>query len=339
MGSELQSPSMPEMMKAAQFVELARMELVDAPIVPPREGELLVRSHSASICGSDLHKFFDGWEVGQSQLPFHPGYPGHEGVGWVEESTDALFAVGDAVLCAPPAPIGATFAEYQTIGVQSCVKLPASDLDLSQLLMAQQLGTVIFALRQHPADVVGRTVVIMGQGSAGLFFTWMLRRAGAGTIIVADKSDARLAQSLLYGADHAINVDRDDLNSVVDDLTGGVGADYLVEAVGRRESLLQSTSLVAPGSQMLWFGLPDSNEPIAFDFSAFFRKRLSVASIYGAQDEADLASFSAAVDFIARGDIDVANLVSHLLPIDRIQDAMEMAHQRTDNCLKVSVSF
>ncbi len=326
-------------MKAAQFVELGRMELVDAPIVAPAQGELLVRSHSASICGSDLHKFFDGWEVSRADLPYHPGYPGHEGVGWVEESNDPRFAVGDAVLCAPPAPVGSTFAEYQTIAARSCVQLPESELDLSELLMAQQLGTVIFALRQYPADVVGRTVVIMGQGSAGLFFTWQLRRLGAGTIIVADKSDARLAQSRVYGADHIVNVDRDDLKSVVDDLTAGRGADYLVEAVGRRESLLQSTSLVAPDTQMLWFGLPDGDEPVQFDFSAFFRKRLRVASVYGAQEEADLASFSAAVDFIARGDIDVSNLVSHLLPIDRIQDAMEMANERTDNCLKVSVSF
>jgi len=330
---------MPEMMKAAQFVDVGRMEIVEAPIVEPAADELLVRSHSASICGSDLHKVFDGWEVNGSDLPFHPGYPGHEGVGWVEASGDSAFAVGDAVLCAPPAPVGSTFADYQTIESRSCVKLPESDLDLTQLLMAQQLGTVIFAMKQHPAEVAGRTVVVMGQGSAGLFFTWMLKRAGAGTIVVADKSDARLAQATLYGADHAINVDRDDLQPVVDDLTGGNGADYLVEAVGRRESLLQSTSLVAQDTQMLWFGLPDSNEPVAFDFSAFFRKRLSVASIYGAQAEADLASFQTAVDHIAAGDIDVANLVSHVLPLDQIQDAMEMAHERTDNCLKVSVSM
>lgn len=330
---------MPEMMRAAQFVDVGRMEVVDAPIVEPATGELLVRSHSASICGSDLHKFFDGWEVSGTDLPFHPGYPGHEGVGWVEASGDANFKVGDAVLCAPPAPVGATFADYQTIASRSCVKLPESELDLTQLLMAQQLGTVIYAMKQHPVDVAGRTVVVMGQGSAGLFFTWLLKRAGAGTIVVSDKSDARLAQSLVYGADHAINIERDDLQPVVDDLTGGHGADYLVEAVGRRESLLQSTSLAAPDTTMLWFGLPDSNEPVAFDFSAFFRKRLRVASTYGAQDEADLASFQAAVDHIAAGDIDVSNVTSHVLPLERMQDAMEMAHERSDNCLKVSVSM
>lgn len=330
---------MPETMKAAQFVDVGRMEIIETPIVAPGDGELLVRSHSASICGSDLHKVFDGWEVTGADLPFHAGYPGHEGVGFVEASGDPRFNVGDAVLCAPQAPVGATFADYQTIASRSCVTLPKSDLDLTQLLMAQQLGTVIFAMKQHPVDVAGRTVVIIGQGSAGLFFTWLLKRAGAGTIVVADKSDARLAQSALYGADHAINVERDDLQPVVDDLTNGEGATYLVEAVGRRESLLQSTSLVAPDTEMLWFGLPDSNEPVAFDFSAFFRKRLKVASTYGAQDEADLASFQAAVDHIANGDIDVANLVSHVLPLERIQDAMEMAHERSDNCLKVSVSM
>lgn len=324
-------------MKAAQFVGIGQMEVVEAPIREPNDGELLVKSYGASICGSDLHKVFDGWEI--ENLPYPPGYPGHEGVGHVVQSRHPAFAEGDAVLCAPEAHVGYTFAEYQAIPAASCVKLPDCDLGLNELLMAQQLGTVIFALRQHPPDVVGKNVVVMGQGSAGLFFTWLMRRAGAATIIVADKSDARLEQSRLYGADHAINVETEDFRSVVKDLTGGSGAEYLVEAVGRRESFLETTSLVAPDSEMLWFGLPDSNEPIQIDFSAFFRKRLKVASTYGAQTEADLASFQTAVDYIARGDIDVANLVSHVLPLDQVQDAMEMAHSRSDNCLKVSLSF
>lgn len=326
-------------MKAAQLVGLGQMDVVDAPIRPPKEGELLVRSHSASICGSDLHKVFDGWEL-EPNFPYPPGYPGHEGVGHVVESRDSRFAEGDAVLCAPPATpdYGTTFASYQTIPGWSCVKLPESDLDLNELLMAQQLGTVIYAMRQHPTDVMGKNVVVMGQGSAGLFFTWLLKRAGAGQIIVCDKSDARLEQSRAYGADHAINAETGDIRSVVDDLTGGNGAEYLVEAVGRRDSLLQTVQLVGTDAEMLWFGLPDSNEPVQIDFSQFFRKRLKTASTYGAQTEADLASFQAAVDYIARGDIDVSNLVSHVLPLDRIQDAMLMAHERTDNCLKVSVS-
>lgn len=335
--TELLFRAMSETMKAAQFVGVGQMDVVDAPIRPPGEGELLVRSHSGSICGSDLHKVFDAWELDQD-FPFPPGFPGHEGVGHVVESRDERFAEGDAVLCAPVANVGATFAEYQTIPGWSCVKLPESDLDLNELLMAQQLGTVIFALRQHPADVIGKNVVVMGQGSAGLFFTWLLKRAGAGQIITCDKSDARLEQSRAYGADHAINVETDNIRSVVNDLTNGRGAEYLVEAVGRRDSLLQTPQLVGMDAEMLWFGLPDSNEPVQMDFSQFFRKRLKTASTYGAQSEADLASFQTAVDFIARGEISVANLVSHVLPLDQIQDAMLMAHERSDNCLKVSVS-
>jgi L-iditol 2-dehydrogenase len=205
--------------------------------------------------------------------------------------------------------------------------------------MAQQLGTVIFALRRHPVDVVGKTVVILGQGSAGAFFTYLLRRAGAGQIIVSDLSAARLAFSRQLGADVALNPTEDDVRQAVRDATGGAGADYLVEAVGSKETLLQTVDLVRPDAEMLWFGLPDTRKPVPIDFSRFFGKRLTAYSIFGAQDEPGLVSFRRAADLIARRDIDVAPLLSHVLSIEQVDEAMAIAHDRRDNALKVSLSF
>ena len=324
-------------MRAGQMVELGRMECVDAPLEALREGDLLVRTAYASICGSDLHVVTYG--VDTVPKLWLPGYPGHEAIGAVLESKAAGFSAGDQVLCVPFVPESRGFAEFQRIKASSVVKLTAATTPEPELLMAQQLGTVIYAQRQHPHDVAGETVAILGQGSAGLFWAYLLKRLGAAQVIVADLSPARLAVSPRFGADVVLDARTEDVQAAVRDLTGGRGADYVVEAVGRKETLIQSISLARPDAELFWFGLPDTSDVIAFDFAKFFRKRLRAYSTYGAQGEAGLVSFQVAVDWITSGQIDVAPLLSHLLPIEEVGRAFELADTRDDGALKVSVSF
>jgi threonine dehydrogenase-like Zn-dependent dehydrogenase len=158
-------------------------------------------------------------------------------------------------------------------------------------------------------------------------------------VIAADLSDARLVVASNYGADVTINVGEVDLAEAVRDLTGA-GPDYLVEAVGRRETLFQSIELVKPGGDLMWFGLPDTDDSVQISFAKFFRKRLSASSTYGAQDEGDAVSFRTALDLIAGGHIDVSPLLSHIYPIDEIDTAFRVANDPVpDGALKVSVSF
>lgn len=329
---------MGETMRAGRLVELGRVEFEEVPIDPAQPGELLVHSRFASICGSDLHGVQYGVEL--PPPPWPPGYPGHEGIGHVVESRADGFDEGDLVLAVPNAAIGRCMAEYQRLQAVTAVKIdPAPDLPLQHLLMAQQLGTVIFALRRYPTDVAGKTVVVLGQGSAGLFFCHLLKKAGAARVIVADLSQARLDVSPHFGADVTINAAEDDVRAAVLDLTGGKGADHLVEAVGSRQTLALSIELVAPDSKMLWFGLPDTTDTVPISFQKFFRKRLTAQTVYGAQFEPGLVSFRVALDQIARGDIDVSPLLSHVLPVEQVSRAFELAHSREENAIKVSVSF
>jgi L-iditol 2-dehydrogenase len=321
-------------MRAARMVEVGRMVCEEVGVRPPGEGEVLVRGAFASICGSDLHLVMMG--VSLPPYPQAPGFPGHEGIGEVEESRHPGFRAGDRVLTVPAPPQSYTFADYQTLPGAFCLKLPKEG-DPLHLLMAQQLGTVIFALRRHPVDVVGKTVMVMGQGSAGIFFAFLLKRAGAARVIVSDLSEARLALSPGMGADIALRANGTNVRDTVLDLTAGQGVDYLVEAVGSRHTLLESVDLVRPEAEMLLFGLPDSREPVPFNFHDFFRKRVRAVSTYGAQVEPGLVSFQAAVDLILRREIDVAPLVSHVLPIEEIDRAMYLAHERIENAIKVSL--
>jgi L-iditol 2-dehydrogenase len=313
------------------------MVFVEAPIEPLRDGDLLVRSRYASICGSDLHVVNQGVETDPEQ--WVPGYPGHEGVGEVVESRSADFAPGDKVLLVPPVPQARCFAEWQRVRATSAIRLEGVCPPLAEVLMAQQLGTVVFAARQHPIEAEGRTVVVIGQGSAGMFWAWWLKRAGAEQVIVADRSASRLAASARFGADVPVDARVDDLTEAVMDHTGGHGAHLVVEAVGRKETLLQSISCCRTGGRLVWFGLPDTNDPVPIDFRLFFRRRLTAFSTYGAQSEPGLVSFRVALEHIRRRDIDVRPLLSHVLPIDQIDTAFRIAATCDDGVLKVSISF
>jgi len=302
------------------------------------DGEILVRTAYASVCGSDLHVVFGG----APPRPGEPGFPGHESVGEVVESRCPGFEPGDRVLTVPFAVDGRCLAEFQAIPGAACVRLPDT-VPLSHLLMAQQLGTVVFALRTHPLDVVGKEVAVIGQGSAGAFFTFLLKRAGAARVLVSDKSPARLAYSRKLGADLTLEIGEDagneDFRSAVLEATGGRGADVVVEAVGSRETFPLSLELAAPGATLVWFGLPEGSDDYPFSFPQFFRRALTAYSNFGAQGEPGLESFRYAVRLITDGAIDVTPLLTHLLPIEQVGEAFRIARDRTGNALKVSVKF
>jgi L-iditol 2-dehydrogenase len=326
-------------MRAARLAAIGRMVCEETKVDPPQEGQLLVRMRMAAICGSDLHIVYDGVDL--PPFPQLPGFPGHEGVGEVMESRAAGFRGGELVLTCPFVPFARCFAEYLTLPAASCLKLPAYEGPLEHLLMAQQFGTTLFALRRARYDFVGRTVMVMGQGSAGVFFAWLAKRLGARKVIVSDLSEARLAHARRMGADVALRAEPsgEHVRAAVLEHTGGEGADFLIEAVGRRASLLQAIDLVRPGGELLCFGLPDSHDPVLFNFHDFFRKRLSAYAHHGTQFEPGLVSFQTALELIATRQIDVSQFVSHRLPLARIDEAMRLAQERADGARKIAIVF
>jgi len=324
-------------MKAGRWVDVGRVVCEEVPRPSPADGEILVRTAYTSICGSDLHSVYGG-----PPPPAVPaGWPGHESVGEVVESRCPGFEPGDRVLTVPHFVDGRCMAEYQALPGSFCIRL-AGKAPLSHLLMAQQLGTVIYALRRHPLDLIGQDVAVIGQGSAGAFFTFLLKRAGARSVLVSDKSPARLAYSRHLGADLTVLADgvgEEAFRSAVLEATGGRGAGLVVEAVGTRETFPLSVELAADSATVLWFGLPEGTGAYPFSFPEFFVRRLTAYAISGTQGEPGLESFRYAVQLIADGAIDVSPLLSHMLPIDRVEEAFHMAHDRTDGALKVSIEY
>ena len=187
---------------------------------PARDGEFVVRLVAASVCGSDLHSVLHG--TMHPTAPELPGYPGHEGVGVVTESLSEKFPVGTAVLCVPPGELGGTFAEFMLLDDLHAVPLPEhvdpDDLtEMRRYMMAQQMGTCLYAMNLYwPTEVPARragTCVIMGAGSAGLFFLQDALLRGFEQVIVSDKEESRLQIARALGA-HTVTVPEESLQAL-----------------------------------------------------------------------------------------------------------------------------
>ena len=322
-------------MPAAILRGLGDVVCAEAAVPDPAPDKVLVKMQMASICGTDLHYAYHGWP--RNEYPMAPGEPGHEGVGTVVDPGPTALREGALVLTVPNIWEARNFAGYQAVSPHFILELPAGHPP-AELMMAQQLGTVVFAARKLP-DMVGKSAVVIGQGSAGLFHDFYLRRLGATRIITIEPNRDRREAGRALGVDETIDVIGREATDAVLDLTGGRGVEVVVDAVGGRETLAQALRLAQPEGHVHVFGLPTGFEPVPFDLSAFFLKRLDVRTIFGAQDELGLGSFKEALDLIVDGAIDMAPYVTHALPIERVGEAFALAHDPHDGALKVSLTM
>ena len=320
---------------AAQAVGPGDFEIIEAPMPEPGDGDALVRYDIASICGSDLHIACMGWNVDSWPLP--PGYPGHEGVGTVIDSRSGNLQAGDRVLAVPHIWNSFGFARFQAVDNGHLLKLPSFG-DAGELSLAQQLGTVIYAAKRLP-QMIGATAVVVGQGSAGLFWDYVLGRLGLGRIITVEPLAHCRELGAAYGANTTVDVTGKAATDAVMDLTNGKGADLVIEAVGSAVTLSQAFHLVRDEGQVVLFGLPEKSGEVPFDFDTWFRKRASAFTVLGSQDEPGLASYVQALDWIVTGQIAVGPIISHRLPGERTQDAFDLAMARDNGVVKIALEF
>jgi threonine dehydrogenase-like Zn-dependent dehydrogenase len=323
-------------MRAASVTAPGRLEVVDAPDPAPAPGELLIRTEVAAICGSDLHVVSEGGNG-------LPGGPGHEAVGVVVESRSPVVAVGTRVLCAPPAAAAACFADLQVLPPSAVVPVPEGAPE--RLVLAQQLGTAVFAMKRFwpsvrlPATAEPRTAAVVGTGPAGLAFVQLLRRAGFEQVIVSDLSPARLATATSYGATRVVHAPGEDIVDVVDEITGGIGVELAIEAAGTDATRHQVMRMVRDEGRIGLFGLYEDDGPATWPLHTVFRKRATIDMTWNAQSEAGLSSFVDAVDMVAAAPADAPTMITHRFGLEQIADAFALAGDPMSGAGKVALTF
>jgi threonine dehydrogenase-like Zn-dependent dehydrogenase len=341
-------------MKAARIVAPRTFEIVDTEeptLNGAPAGMIKVRPVRAAICGSDLPLFSYDLAAGKgsrgsdllgplSELgradpyPLRPGQSLHECVGEVVASTSTKFREGDFVLADPPAFDGA--AEFFCTGEGDAVHVPRDGVPAEQIVIAQPLGTVIWACRKLGCLIDADTVVL-GQGPMGLLISHMLSNLGARSIIGVDKLDYRLEISRRMRTTHRVNVDREDPEAAVREITGGKMADLVFEAVGHQtETIELCMNLVRRQGTVVAFGVPDVAVYENFPYARFYRKNLTLIGSVGPDVAPD---YSLARDMIVQGRVDVSPIVTHVLPFQAVQRAFELFADRRDGAVKVVLDY
>ncbi len=322
-------------MKALRSPAIGRVELVDVPTPVPRPGQALVRIERVALCGSDLRRLY---YPQPADLPLPVGAPGHELIGTVEAASGAdSIRVGERALVLSPEEN--SMMEKVAAPAACVLPLPAGAPD-DELLMAQQLGTVLYAARFLP-PMLGRTAAVIGQGSAGLFWDSVLRRLGAARVIALDLTAARVQAALRFGATHAIDNSRLGADEAVDAakaITGGELPDLVVEACGEPSGVNLAIALVRVGGRIQFFGVPHE-AGFPFDYWTLFRKYCITHSTGRSSYEPDKWHFRLALGLLASREIDARGMVTHHFPLERVAEAYELAHTREDGALKVVVDL
>src|SRR5256885_10225311 len=259
-----------------------RLERRDDPtIVEPTDA--IISLPVTCICGSDL------WPYRGIEPVDGPAPMGHEYVGIVE-------AVGKAVTTIKPGEfvIGSFFASDNTCEIcqagyqSSCIHrepigaigtqaelarvpladgtlvatpgVPPDDLIPSFLAASDVLGTGWFgAIAAEVAP--GKSVAVVGDGAVGLLGVLAASRLGAERIMVMSRHESRQKLALEFGATDIIEERSDEGAARIKDLTRGLGADSVIEAVGTRESMLQAIAATRPGGHVGYVGITHGDLP------------------------------------------------------------------------------
>jgi S-(hydroxymethyl)mycothiol dehydrogenase len=191
---------------------------------------------------------------------------------------------------------------------------------------------------QQIGSILGKRVVIFGQGPIGLSFTDFLARGGARQVIVVDKHDYRLDTARKLGATHTINATRENPIEAITQYTGGQMADVAVEAVGRPETCQNVFEALRMQGTAVIFGIAHDEDEFQFNWTAMTNKlpRIIVTNSARSGDMPDTVGVT--VDLVNQGRLSVDHLLTHKMGWQEVDRAYETYSAKAENSLKIVMS-
>jgi L-iditol 2-dehydrogenase len=219
------------------------------------------------------------------------------------------------------------------------VNLPAGnllplprDLSVEEGTLFEPLAVALHSM-QFAALRLGETVVVFGAGPIGLLTIAMLRLSGAGRIWSVEPVAARRELALKMGADAAIDpAAADPVHELLRE-TGGRGVDAAIDCAARGESLNQAIRATRNAGRVVMTGIPSAVR-VALDFHSMRRKELALFNVRRSNHESEEA-----LELLRDRRSLFAPLLTHTVPLDRIESAFEMLERYEDGAGKVVIKL
>jgi L-iditol 2-dehydrogenase len=356
----------PDQMKAWVLGGPDELSLRDKLTPIPGRAEVLVRIDAVAICATDLEIIHRGSPASiQGGLPFNKNFtPGHEYMGTIAALGPHVdeFEIGDRVTVEIHAGCGQCkrcrqgmytscqnygkpekghrangfttdggFAEYAVNHINTVIHVPDTMTDPEATLVVTA-GTSMYGLTELGGLVAGESVVVIGPGPIGLLAVAVAKALGASPVILTGTRNKRLAIGRELGADRVINISDENPVDVVKGLTGGIGADYVVECAGSEATIDQAIHMTNRGGKICLAAFP--HEPVTTNIAHLVRNNIYV---YGIRGEGKSATHRA-MELMAEKRFDATKIHTHTFPLADLPTALRYARDRVEDAIKVVVT-
>lgn len=331
-----------------------RIESVPLPQIGAEDA--LLRVEACGICGSDYEQYEGALRVPYPVIPGHEpvgiieeigadasrrwgvragdrvaveallpcGYCADcvQGRGRLCRGGDAMPILGYRPLSLAPGLWGG-YSEYLYLPPHALVHAMSHGVPAAIAVMFNPLGAGFRWAVEMPRLAVGETIVILGPGQRGLASVIAARAAGAGTVIITGLSrDApKLALARDFGADHAIDVQREDLRVRVREITHGRGADVVIDVTAYAvEAVTQAIDVAARGGRVVLAGTKGPKPVPDFVSDKVVGKELTIMGALGV----DWRSYETAIRLIEGGTLPLEKMHTHTLPLDEAERALRL---------------
>jgi threonine dehydrogenase-like Zn-dependent dehydrogenase len=337
----------PATMQAAVLFGPRDLRLVDDfPVPVPGPGEVLLRVAACAICGSDPKILAHGWP---GMPPYGQFVFGHEYTGTVVARGEGVseIAIGDRVAVEPHKGCGTCincrdglyntclnygrpekghrhygfstnggYAEYACNHVNSVYKLP-DGFSFEEATLITTAATSLYGIRRIGGIRTGETVVVSGPGPIGLMAVVLARLLGAGTIILTGTRPERLEVGRRLGADTSLNVRETDVVADIVRMTGGIGADAVLECAGTTQAAVDAVEYCKKNGRVALIAM--YKEPAPLNVNKMVQWNITLA---GSKAEGE-RSMAQAMALLGRRQVDLSPLVTHMYPLGQIHAAFD----------------
>ncbi|MBQ2931563.1 MAG: alcohol dehydrogenase catalytic domain-containing protein [Clostridia bacterium] len=342
-------------MKAAVWTGVDKIEIQDIPIPEIGEEQALIKVKAAGVCATDYHIISGKLKIGDP-----PNVQGHEICGVVEKINTtrddikvgmrcviatsigcghcAHCRAGNQYLCAESAEIGYNphhggYAEYVKVPVSAIVPIPDSVSDSAGSIL-ESIVCPTESLMRLGVPLAG-SVFITGAGPAALAFIMIAKLMGAGKIISLVRGEYKAALVKRFGADETIDATAsEDFCAEVLAMTGGEGADVVIEATGAGGIIEKMPYCSKKGGKVILYGIPGDDEVVNFPIKKLITEEIA---IYGAVG--NTKAWYPLVDLIAKKQLDLEKMVTHRFKLEEIDKAFDLYRNREKGLIKAIIEF